>query len=314
MARAIASLFWSKTAVRRAAGICAALTLSACAGNSTFDDLNAMEPVGSEFGIALFKDYTFLAKSFGTQDAPPGRAFDAEASISLKGPDTTISGLANAYALKALSAGRGDDVLPEQAPDGDSDAENVRLELLRDLDQGRDKAPEDAARAQADYDCWILNRRVPEAANAAQICRRSVTHSLAKLERDLNPSAATEYSAPASAPAPSPAPAPAPAPAAAPAAGSDFTVPFDGRSSRLNAAGLAVVTDAINAARAGHQARIAVVGYGEGEKLALRRAEAVKTALVAQGARADAIAVSAGKEDQSADQTKTGHAVITLVP
>src|SRR5579862_9378566 len=149
MARAAASYFSAPTLVR-VAGLAAALGLSGCIGDSSFDELNSMQPIGTAFSAALFKDYSYLAKSFGTQAAPAGQAFDSEGAISLTGADNTISGLANAYAQKGLAAGRGEDVLPEPAPDADADAENVRLELLRDLDDGRDKAPEDAARAQAD--------------------------------------------------------------------------------------------------------------------------------------------------------------------
>ena len=190
MAFAIASssLFLaSRARFARFFAVSAALALAGCVGNSAFDDLNATQPMGSAFSVALFKDYSYLAHSFGTDSEPSGQAFDAGQSISLTDTDNTISGLVGAYAEKALAAGKGDEILPEAAPDGDMDAENVRLELLRDLDEGRDKAPEDAARAQADFDCWIMDRRVDTLAAAAATCRRSVTASLARLERDLNP-------------------------------------------------------------------------------------------------------------------------------
>jgi hypothetical protein len=95
-----------------------------------------------------------------------------------------------------------------------SGAEAARLELLRDLDQGRDKTPERAARAQADFDCWMMNARSDELVHAAQQCRRSFSQSIAVLERDL---------AAATAPPPAPPPAaagttpPPPAPETSPA-------------------------------------------------------------------------------------------------
>lgn len=299
----------AKASIARGAALAAALALAGCIGNSVFDDLNATQPVGSVFAVALFKNYSYLARSFGTQSEPSGEAFDAEGAISLTDADNSVSGLANAYGQKALLAGRGEEVLPEPAPDGDTDAENVRLELLRDLDEGRDKAPEDAARAQADYDCWVMNRRVDSLDAAAASCRRSVTRSLVRLERDLNP-------VPVATPAPAPAPAPeTPAPVAA-AQPAEFTVTFGARSAEITPEALATISQAIAAARSGRQGHITVVGHSDSaensQKLALRRAEAVKNALVLQGARAEAVEATAAGKDETANADR--HAVITLVP
>ena len=90
-------------------GICAAFALSGCIGNSVFDDLNNAQPVGSPFSEALFKNYSFLARSFGTQSAPSGQAFDSEGAVSLTGADNTISGVADGYAQKALLVAKGDE-------------------------------------------------------------------------------------------------------------------------------------------------------------------------------------------------------------
>lgn len=300
MGRAAASSFRPRIAAL--IGLCAAFSLSGCIGNSVFDDLNAAQPIGSPFQEALFKNYAFLARSFGTTSAPSGQAFDAEGAISLTGADNTVSGLADAYALKALAVAKGDeDVLPEPAPDGDVDAENVRLELLRDLSDGRDKAPEDAARAQADYDCWVMNRRVPSLSAASTACRRSLTASLAKLEHGNNPT-----------PAPAPTAAPALAPVAQPVT---FTVSFAPRSAKLTSDQLSVISQAIDAARQGRQSHISVVGHSDAKEdsaaLSLKRADAVEKALVAQGARADAItASSAGKDEAPRDRV----VVISLLP
>ena len=356
MAFAIASssLFLaSRARFARFFAVSAALALAGCVGNSAFDDLNATQPVGSAFSVALFKDYSYLAHSFGTDSEPSGQAFDAGQSISLTDTDNTISGLVGAYAEKALAAGKGDEILPEAAPDGDMDAENVRLELLRDLDEGRDKAPEDAARAQADFDCWIMDRRVDTLAAAAATCRRSVTASLARLERDLNPAPTPSTPAPApstpefaattpapstpesaaTTPAPSipesaattPAPAPTtPAPSAA-AQPVEFTVTFGFRSATIPPEQFTTIAQAIATARAGRQTRITVVGHCDtaenSQRLSLRRAQAVKDALVMQGARADAIeATGVGKDDlavQTEDhvkELKNRRVVISLLP
>ncbi len=311
----MASAIASSSAFRASRGrftrffaVSAVLALAGCVGNSTFDDLDATQPVGSAFAVALFKDYSYLARSFGTDSGPSGQAFDAEQSISLTNADNTVTGLANAYAQKALAAGKGDEILPEAPQDSDVDAENVRLQLLRDLDQGRDKAPEDAARAQADFDCWMMNRRVDSLAAAAATCRRSVTGSLARLERDLNP-----------APAP---PAPAPSAAAQPV---EFTVTFGSGSATIFPEQLATIAQAIAAARTGRQTRITVVGHSDtaesSQKLSLQRAQVVKDALVMQGARPEAIEASGVGKDNLAVQTedhvkelKNRRVVISLVP
>jgi outer membrane protein OmpA-like peptidoglycan-associated protein len=316
MAFAIASPSAFRAAAPRFArflAVSAALTLAGCVGNSVYDQLNATDPVGSSFAVSLFKDYSYLARSFGAQEGPAGSAFDAEGSIALSDTDNTIAGLANSYAQKALLAGKGEEVLPEAAPDGDTDAENVRLELLRDLDQGRDKAPDDAARAQADYDCWVMNRRVDSLTAAAKACRRSVTGSLARLERNLNPAATI---------AP---PAPVAPPPVATAQPMEFTITFASRSAVIAPDQLATISQAIAAARTGRQAHITVVGHSDtdenSEPLSLKRANAVKDALVLQGARGDAIQAKGVGQDDLAAQTgdhvrepKNRRVVITLVP
>lgn len=327
----------------RGAAFAAAILLTGCMENSIYSQMNSATPVGDPFSLSQYRDYSYLARSFGTQDAPPGEAFDAEGSISLTGADNTTSGLANAYAKKAMSAAHGDEVLPEPAPEGDADADNVRFELLRDLDEGRDKAPDDAARAQADYDCWIMDRRVPQLVAASATCRRAVTVSLAKLEREINQQPASETPptpAPQAAeaqPAPAPTPAPdtaaaAPTPqaattaSAAPSAAqqnSQFTVLFAPRSAKLTPDQLTVVAQAITAARNGRQSHISVVGHSDNAEnsraLSLRRADVVEGALIQLGARPEAITVSGvGKAEAATEadgqEAQNRRVVITLIP
>lgn len=312
---AIASRSISRFALSRfGAGvvILAALTLAGCAGTTIFDDLDAAQPTGSPFSQALFKDYAALARSFGTQSEPSTESFDAQGSMSLTSSDATTESLAVAFAQKALTAAKGEEPLPEAAPDGDTDAEAMRLRLLRALDQGREKAPEDAARAQADFDCWVLNGKVNSQKSASVQCRHSLDISLGQLERDLNP----------------PAPV-APPPATAPAAQSaDYTVYFEFDSWSLTAEDLATITQAITTARQGGQSRITIVGHTDtsgsaeyNQKLSERRANVVKDVMVQMGARPEAIQVSGvGKSDlavQTADgvkEAKNRRAVITLLP
>jgi OOP family OmpA-OmpF porin len=300
----------------------AAAALAGCASTSVFDDLNAAQPTGSAFAQAQFRDYAALARSFGTTEQPSGQSFDAAGSMSLTGTDATTESLAIAFAQKALSAARGEEPLPEAAPDGDAEAEALRLRLLRGLDQGRDKAPEIAARAEADFDCWIMNAKVDTQKGAAAQCHRSLEVSLAQLERAVN---LTPVAAP---PPPPVATSTTTTTTTATTQTSNYQVYFDFDSWTLTAEDLTAITQAIAAAKAGGQSRIAIVGHTDtsgsveyNQKLSERRAGVVKDAMVQMGARPEAIQVSGvGKSDlavPTADGVKEARnrrAVITLSP
>ncbi|HEX4534842.1 MAG TPA: OmpA family protein, partial [Rhizomicrobium sp.] len=242
----------------------ATLALGACA-TSAVDDLDGVTATGSPFTQALFRNYAYLARSFGDVGAPSSSAFDSDSSFSFGSSDASVDDLADAFARKALQAAQGANVMPEPAPD--AGAQDILARLLHALDLGRDKAPDDAARAQADYDCWVMDGRVhgQEAASAA--CRASLNGSLAQLEHDVNP------------------PAPLMAPVAA-----DYTVYFDFDSWTLTAEALQVITQAVNNARAGGQSHINLVGHTDtsgspayNQGLSLRRANVVKDVMVQMG-------------------------------
>ncbi|MBI1328710.1 MAG: OmpA family protein [Alphaproteobacteria bacterium] len=291
--------------------LAAALGLGGCVTQSAVEDLAQAQANGSAFNQALFRNYSFLARSFGRQDTlSSGSAFDSDGSLDLGDSDSDMSQLADLYALKALSAAADDTVLPETPPDNDADAQAMHLKLLQALDQGRDKAPEEAARAQVDYDCWLLNRHVPGMQRASQACRNSLNGSLAKLQRALGPQ-----------PVATPAPAPT-------APSGDYTVFFDFDSWTLTAEAMSTLQQAIDAARSGRQSRINIVGHTDtagasdyNQALSLRRANVVKDVLVQLGARPEAITTSGVGEADLAVQTADGvrepknrRSVVTLVP
>jgi len=285
----------------------AGLALSGCA-TSAVDQLNDTAPTGSEFTQNLYKNYAYLARSFGEVGAPSDATFDQEGSMSLTDTDSDVNSLANDYAQKALDAANGLEVSPEPPPDDNAQA--IRIRLVRALDQGRDRFPADAARAQVDYDCMIMNARVPATMQAAASCARSLQNTLAALEHDINP-------------APPPPPTPAPS---APAA--DYTVFFDFDSWTLTGEDLTVLQNAINTARSGGQSRINIVGHadtsgdaGYNQRLSEKRANVVKEALIDMGARAEAITTSGVGENDLAVATGDGvkepknrRAVVTLQP
>ena len=159
-------------------------------------------PSGSAFSRALYKDYGLLAQSLGMAHAPATTAFDAAGSISVSGVDSAVANVGNAYAAKAISAAKGEEPLPEPAPTDSINAEDLRMKLLRALDQGRTKAPALAARTQADFDCWVLNGTVDELSASATQCRRAFDSELAQLERTPGVAEPAAASPPAAAPAP----------------------------------------------------------------------------------------------------------------
>ncbi|HEX2593629.1 MAG TPA: OmpA family protein [Rhizomicrobium sp.] len=285
----------------------AAIALSGCLSTSALDDLNDAQPTGSQFTQELFKNYAFLARSFGDVDASGNATFDDEGSMSLSGGDASVGDLANAYAIKALDAAKGLEVPPEPAPD--ENARTIRQRLVRALQDGRDRFPVDAARAQADYDCMIMDARVPSMLGAAAQCGRSLQQTLGYLEKLINP----------------PPPPPPPAPVAS---ASDYTVYFDFDSWTLTGEDLTVLQNAVNTARAGGQSRISIVGHtdtsgdaGYNQNLSVKRANVVKETLIDMGARAEAIQTSGVGENDLAVATGDGvkeaknrRAVVTLAP
>ncbi|HEY0107860.1 MAG TPA: OmpA family protein [Rhizomicrobium sp.] len=299
--------FWSLN--RLSAGLAlvlAGLSLSACASTSSLDDLAGATPTGSAFTQALFKNYSYLAHSFGN-GAPSGSSFDAEGAVSIFDDSGEASTLAEAFATKAMIAAHGVEPAPEPSIDGASAA--ARDRLLQALADGKDRFPTDAARAQTDFDCWMLNSAVDSQHAAADQCRASFGNSIARLEHDLHPPVTA-----------------APPPPAAPTA--NYTVYFEFNSWSLSGEQLTVLQQAIATARTGGQSRIAVVGHtdtaGEADynqKLSLKRADVVTEALVDMGARREAIQVSGVGESDLAVPTPDGvkepknrRSVITLLP
>jgi OOP family OmpA-OmpF porin len=297
-----------------AAGILAA-GLAAC---SSDEDTAS----GSPFTQALQKDYTDLSSQASA--LPPDAASEPsflEALNPFSSSDTSSDTLAKAFSSKADLAGEGTE--PEaEAANGPAQT-TIRARLVRAVASGKDQFPEQAARAQADYDCWVIYAAVASAAPASQACKTALDSSLLRLEASARP-------APPPAPAPAPAPIPAPAPAPAPSAqvNTAFTVYFDFDSWTLKAEQLKVLTDVINNARAGGQSNIIIVGHTDtsgpadyNQRLSVKRANVVVEALVDMGARRAALHASGVGETDLAVETGDGvkearnrRTVITLQP
>jgi OOP family OmpA-OmpF porin len=293
--------------------LCASLALAGCMGD---EDVTAS---GSPFSQALFRDYTDLAAQAAAAPAPQamesdGGFFSDISSIFDSGPANPAEAVADAFRAKANRAAAGEEPAPEPAP-GDATIQGVRARLVRAIAQGKDGFPDQAARAQADFDCWILGRSAANLSGEAQACRTAFSTSLVALENAARPAPAR------------PAPIVA-APVAALPAPADYTVYFDLDSWTLTAEDLAVITNVINTARAGGQSHITIVGHTDtsgsaayNKRLSVHRANVVVEALVDLGARRAAIQATGAGEADLAVQTEDGvkeaknrRAVIGLQP
>ena len=166
-------------------GAAAGLLLAGCVNFSALDDLkDASPPADSPFNQALFQDYAFLAHSFGDVGQASYTAFDQEGSIPLTQSSSDVAALANNFASKALQLSSGGVIDPE--PSQNLASHGLRDRLVRALDPGRDTFPRDAARAQADYDCWMMNQTVPSQGPAAAACRAALDVSLPRLEAEVH--------------------------------------------------------------------------------------------------------------------------------
>jgi len=277
---------------------------------------------GTPFTQALTKDYTDLSAQAAALPAEPAESSFFDSINPFSSSDTSSDLLAKAFTAKAELATAGTEPEPEA---GTGPAQTtIRGRLTRAIAANKDQFPEQAARAQADFDCWALYGTVASAAAASQACKTALDSSLLRLETASRPAPP--------APAPMPAPvttAPVPPPTPAPAAASnDFTVYFDFDSWTLKAEQLKVLDDVIATARSGGQSNIVIVGHTDtsgpddyNQKLSVKRANVVVEALVQMGARRTALHASGVGETDLAVQTGDGvkeaknrRTVITLQP
>jgi len=172
----------------RAGILLTAVLLAGCVNNTALDDLSDADPSqASAFNKALYKNYSALAHSFGPVGAAAGVAFDRGGSMEMTEMDSDVGALANAYAEKAIIASRGSIVEPE--PGVDVPTHKMRDRLIRALERGKDNYPNEAARAQTDYDCWMMNMPVTQMARSAKKCRAALENSLQRFEAKAKPAA-----------------------------------------------------------------------------------------------------------------------------
>lgn len=269
-----------------------ALLLGACSDARLIDKVEGMKSTQKGFNANLHNQYVALAKT----ELAEGDHFDA-----------------GVFARRAEAAAMGKDVQPDDLWDRHFTGKNLievhqeRGRLVYALDSGgREKAPAIAARAQTQFDCWVQELEENDQADDIENCRKGYFQAMDALAEMMKP-------APMAKPMPKK-PAPAPAPMAKVDKG-PFSIYFDFNVADVKGAEAAMtLVKAAHAITASKAKSVVVVGHTDtsghdayNNKLALRRAENVKNALVELGVNKDIIeTASVGELDQ---QKKTADGV-----
>lgn len=271
--------------------------LGACSNFHDYDEVEAMNsvtPVGSAFTQRLSAEY----KNF----------VNSEIDVMHDHADGIH------FARKGIAAARGDMVMPEPVSDWNLQAGHIqelstaRARLINVYDLGaRQLQPDLSAVAQARFDCWIEQQEENWQPDDIAKCKNEFMDALNQLE--------------ASMPAPTPPPPPEPEPVAE-AFDVDASQPmkpenamylvfFDFDQSTLGP-GAESVLDAVAqevASRPGIT-MIKVVGHADtsgpksyNQKLAMRRANTVRDALVGRGVDAGKLMVESRGEEELMVQT-----------
>jgi OOP family OmpA-OmpF porin len=248
-----------------------------------------------------------IDKLRGVKDSSAGTAFSQALTTEYKSftlfEADRMRDWPNAYifAAKGLAAARGEEVAPEN-PDNwrlsqakRAELTQARASLVSALEGGRTRLPKVAAKAQAAYDCWIEQEEEGWQLADIATCHGEFNAAMAQLVP----------AAPAAAKAPEPAPAPV--------AEQQLIIYFAWDSAKLDAEGLKIVDQAAEIAKKNGVAKISLVGHTDKSgspdynvRLSLRRADAVRAALVTRGVSTDRMSVTALGESQPAVQTADG--------
>lgn len=284
------------------------LTLGACATTDNLDTYNKAKgacTAGSAFNAALCSGYNQLA----TEEQTPYEPY----TIDPRDRDY--------YATKAIAAGAGQTPLPSNVagplppegcgadqgaapcvavPDsrpipGEAIAEvtDGRARLMAAFDAGgREKAPDPAARAQTQFDCWLEQLEENYQPQDIARCRQGFLDALAELEKALMPP-----------------------PVAAPEPGKPepFLVFFDFDKSNITPESAQVISEAARKAKDTGAVAIQVIGHADrsgppayNDKLSMRRANAVKAELAKNGVDASTITVEGRGESDPLVPTADG--------
>jgi len=233
------------------------LGLAGCVGFK-YNDVKSMQPKGSAFDQALFKEYLAESKSEHTQaNYSSSDRWAAAAALAAKGQTPKPTQVSDWQLPSA--------VVPEMT--------TARQRLQAALDKGGGNvAPNEMAKAQVGWDCWCEQQRVQENFQTDDIanCRKQFYDNIAKVEAAL-------------APAPKPAAAKVEAP-------KEYLVFFDWNKSTLTPEAKKIIADAVAFAKSTNAKAAKVTGYTDRSGtpqynlgLSVRRAEAVEAEMAKLG-------------------------------
>ncbi len=270
------------------------LALSACSGfraHSEMEALNEAKAVGSPFTQALTSEY----RSFSNSEM--NQMFDY--------PDALH------FARKGLAAAKGEVVMPEPISDWSLTPQNqqelgtARNRLIAAFDAGaRDSAPQLSAHAQAMFDCWIEQQEEDWQTNDILTCKSGFLEAMNKLEGQLGAQPPVAEAAPD-----------APPDMSKPMKPEDamYLVFFDFDKSKIGQGGDSVLDAVSSEVKSRSLNTVNVVGHTDtsgtnryNDKLAMRRANAVRDALASRGVDPSLIKVEGRGESQLLVQTADG--------
>ena len=275
-----------------ASQILLALVLAGCGVTYDYEALRRLESKGGDFTQALSREYKAFALYEADQmyDWPDAAHFGDKAMLSAQGVVAMPERLAD-WRLPSAEAGA------IAAP---------RARLMAALDGGaRHRSPATAARAQARFDCWVEQQEENWQIDHIRRCRDGLHAALAELE------------------GPPPVAGPAPVHRAVyerrhaerPATGDTYALFFAFDRADLQGDELATVEVIAALARRGGAARIVLGGHADRAgteahnwALSRRRAETVRTALIARGVEPERILANAYGETRPSVDTPDGMA------
>lgn len=272
--------------------------LGACADFNKFDEVSALNDAsasGSPFTQRLTSEY----KTF----------------VNSELEDMGDQADALHFSRKGLAAARGDVVMPEPVSDWNLQPGNVtelstgRTRLVNVFDLGaREMQPDLSAVAQARFDCWIEQQEENFQPDDIAACKKEFLDALQQLEGIMPPAAPA-------------------APAAAPqepfgdvdpnaqmrAENAMYLVFFDFDKYDINTGAAAVLDSVAQEVRNRQLNGINVVGHADKSgtnaynmRLATRRSNAIKDALIARGITGDMISTESRGEENPLVETPDG--------
>jgi len=263
------------------------LALTGCSGfksHSEVEALNEAKAVGSPFTQSLaaeYRDYANHEQNIG---------FDYADALH--------------FARKGLATAAGEIVLPEPISDWNLKPEHIeeltsaRSQLIVALDRGgRETAPQQAALAQARFDCWIEQQEENWQAKDIIGCKKEFYDALNAIGGAVAAPTPEEMMPPVTAMA-------APNGAMAPE-DAKYLVFFDFNASKVDAGGASVVDSIAAEVKKQNIKSVNVIGYTDtsgskkyNKRLSAKRANSVRDALVARGVDANLLMVdSMGEEN-----------------